>query len=92
MRKKEKEETAERRATQLEGKKRKKSERNNPKRIQLPQTGKRKASKKPSTKPLAKKQCVGGARGGVAAEAPSQTIPTRTTQIGRNTKVPHKYE
>ncbi|KAF1927804.1 DDE-domain-containing protein, partial [Didymella exigua CBS 183.55] len=87
-----KEEKALRKAAEKAEKQRKKQESNAAKSIQLSQTGKRKASQKPPTEPLAKKQRARGATQVVVEASPSLTPPPITTRSGRTTRPNRKWE
>ena len=86
------EEKARKKAANDAEKQRKKQERDAAKSIQLPQTGKRKASSKPSTEPAAKKQRARGAARVVVEASPSPAPPPVTTRSGRKTKPNKKWE
>ena len=72
-----------RRAEEAAEQERKKRARNAAKAIQLPQSGKRKASQKPPPKPRTKQRRWAGAVGGGVAEEPAPAPRTTTTRSGR---------
>jgi len=86
------EEKARKKAADDAEKQRKKQERDAAKSIQIPRTGKRKASSKCSIEPTAKKQRARGAARVIIEASPSPAPPPVTTRSGRKTKPNKKWE